>query len=59
MKTLQILFQKRQHLSWLNKEDWLGVLSDPTINPDVQSLRQILTYGIKGVAAYADHAEHS
>jgi len=34
-----------------------GILSDPTINPDIQSLRQILTYGIKGVAAYADHAE--
>ncbi|WGM90665.1 MAG: hydroxylamine reductase [Candidatus Bathyarchaeum tardum] len=34
----------------------VGVQSDPTTNPDIQSLRQILTYGIKGVAAYADHA---
>ncbi len=34
----------------------VGIQSDPTVNPDVQSLRQILTYGLKGVAAYADHA---
>jgi len=34
----------------------VGIKSDPTVNPDIQSLRQILTYGIKGVAAYADHA---
>jgi hydroxylamine reductase len=25
-------------------------------NPDIQSLKQILLYGLKGVAAYADHA---
>ena len=34
----------------------VGVKSDPTVNVDVQSLRQLLTYGIKGLAAYADHA---
>ena len=33
-----------------------GVKSNPNINPDVHSLQQLLTYGIKGVAAYADHA---
>ncbi|MDA8403926.1 MAG: hydroxylamine reductase [Desulfobacteraceae bacterium] len=33
-----------------------GVLADPDLNPDIRSLRDILTYGIKGVAAYADHA---
>lgn len=33
-----------------------GVKSDPGINPDILSLQQILTYGVKGVAAYADHA---
>ncbi len=33
-----------------------GVKSDPDIDPDVHSLQQILIYGIKGVAAYADHA---
>ncbi len=35
----------------------VGVLSDPGIAPDIRSLQQILTYGIKGVAAYADHAQ--
>ncbi|MEW6078965.1 MAG: hydroxylamine reductase [Thermodesulfobacteriota bacterium] len=34
----------------------VGVKSDPTVNPDILSLRELLTYGIKGVAAYADHA---
>ena len=34
----------------------VGVMSDPDLNPDIRSLREILTYGIKGVAAYADHA---
>ncbi|MCW4023260.1 MAG: hydroxylamine reductase [Candidatus Bathyarchaeota archaeon] len=35
----------------------VGILSNPALDPAIQSLRQILTYGIKGVAAYADHAE--
>lgn len=30
--------------------------ADPAVDPDIHSLRQIITYGIKGVAAYADHA---
>ncbi len=34
----------------------VGIHSDPTINPDILSLQQILIYGLKGVAAYADHA---
>ena len=33
-----------------------GIKSDPDANPDILSLQQILIYGIKGVAAYADHA---
>lgn len=35
----------------------VGVKSDPDIDPDIHSLQQILIYGIKGVAAYADHAQ--
>ena len=35
----------------------VGVKSDPDINPDIHSLQQILIYGLKGVAAYADHAQ--
>jgi len=34
----------------------VGVKSDPNIDPDILSLQQLLIYGIKGVAAYADHA---
>jgi len=30
---------------------------DAVINPDIQSLQDILLFGLKGVAAYADHAE--
>jgi hydroxylamine reductase len=34
----------------------VGMRSDPTVDADIRSLQEILTYGIKGVAAYADHA---
>ena len=34
----------------------VGVLS--TQNEDIRSLRELLTYGIKGLAAYAEHAAH-
>jgi len=34
----------------------VGIKSDPGVNPDILSLKELLTYGIKGVAAYADHA---
>ncbi|WP_272698688.1 hydroxylamine reductase [Desulfovibrio sp. Fe33] len=33
-----------------------GVDNDPEPNPDIKSLKHTLTYGLKGVAAYADHA---
>ncbi|MFZ0613910.1 MAG: hydroxylamine reductase [Desulfobacterales bacterium] len=35
----------------------VGVKSDPNANPDILSLKELLVYGLKGVAAYADHAE--
>ncbi|MGA6924571.1 MAG: hydroxylamine reductase [Desulfosarcina sp.] len=34
----------------------VGVKSDPTVNPDIHSLRELIVYGIKGLAAYTDHA---
>jgi hydroxylamine reductase len=34
----------------------VGVKADPTLDPDIHSLRELLVYGLKGVAAYADHA---
>jgi hydroxylamine reductase len=35
----------------------VGLKSDPTINPDILALQHTTLFGIKGVAAYADHAE--
>ncbi len=34
----------------------VGIKADPNVDPDILSLRELLVYGIKGVAAYADHA---
>ena len=34
-----------------------GVQADPSLDADIHSLQQLLTYGIKGIAAYADHAQ--
>ncbi len=34
----------------------VGVMADPKLNEDVRSLRELLTYGLKGLAAYAHHA---
>jgi hydroxylamine reductase len=33
-----------------------GIKSDPAVNEDLRSLHWLLTYGLKGVAAYAYHA---
>jgi hydroxylamine reductase len=33
-----------------------GLKSDPSIEPDILALQHILLFGVKGVAAYADHA---
>jgi hydroxylamine reductase len=35
----------------------VGVKSDPSIDPDIKSLQDTLIYGLKGIAAYADHAQ--
>jgi hydroxylamine reductase len=35
----------------------VGLKSDPTINPDVLSLQHTVIFGVKGIAAYADHAQ--
>ncbi|MBM4331811.1 MAG: hydroxylamine reductase [Deltaproteobacteria bacterium] len=35
----------------------VGLKSDPTLNPDILSLQHTLLFGIKGIAAYADHAQ--
>jgi hydroxylamine reductase len=35
----------------------VGLKSDPTVDPDMLALQHTLLFGIKGVCAYADHAE--
>lgn len=35
----------------------VGLKSDPTVNPDVLSLQHTVLFGLKGIAAYADHAQ--
>ncbi|MCP4539512.1 MAG: hydroxylamine reductase [Chloroflexi bacterium] len=34
----------------------VGIMADPDLNEDVRSLRELLIYGLKGLAAYTDHA---
>ncbi len=34
----------------------VGIMENPELNEDIRSLREILLYGLKGMAAYADHA---
>ena len=35
----------------------VGLKSDPSADPNILSLKHTLLYGVKGVSAYADHAE--
>jgi len=42
--------------SMLQKAASIGVLA--TENEDVRSLREMITYGVKGIAAYAEHAKN-
>ena len=41
---------------FVQKGATVGVIADPNLDEDVRSLRQLLTYGLKGLAAYTDHA---
>lgn len=40
----------------LSQAQKAGVMADQDMNDDIRSLREILLYGLKGMAAYADHA---
>jgi hydroxylamine reductase len=40
----------------VSQGETVGVMADERLNEDIRSLRELLTYGIKGLAAYADHA---
>jgi hydroxylamine reductase len=51
-------FKPEKTLQGLVKQgEAVGLKSDPTINPDILSLQHTLLFGLKGVAAYADHAQ--
>ncbi|SPD71786.1 Hydroxylamine reductase [uncultured Desulfobacterium sp.] len=41
----------------IRQGEGVGIKSDPSINTDIHSLQWVLTYGLKGVSAYADHAK--
>ena len=47
-------FQANGREALLQKAAGIGVLS--TANEDVRSLREMITYGLKGIAAYTEHA---
>jgi len=49
-------FTVDSRVSMLEKAASIGVLS--TANEDVRSLREMITYGLKGMAAYAEHAKN-
>ena len=34
----------------------VGIMADLNVNPDIRSLRELLIIGLKGLAAYTDHA---
>jgi hydroxylamine reductase len=52
------VFKPAARLGELIKQgEAVGIKSDPTIDPDILSLQHTLVFGIKGVAAYADHAQ--
>ncbi|MDY6874757.1 MAG: hydroxylamine reductase [Chloroflexota bacterium] len=40
----------------IKKGSTVGIMSDPNLDEDIRSLRELLTYGLKGLAAYVDHA---
>ena len=41
----------------LSQAAGVGLKADTNENPDIQSLKHTLQFGIKGIAAYADHAQ--
>ncbi|MBF0099404.1 MAG: hydroxylamine reductase [Desulfobacterales bacterium] len=52
-----VTFQPEKTIQGLIKQgETVGVQSDPTLDRNILSLRELLVYGLKGVAAYADHA---
>ena len=42
---------------WSSRERQVGLKSYPGDDPDILSLKHTVLFGIKGVSAYADHAQ--
>jgi hydroxylamine reductase len=52
------IFKPATSLEGLVKQaEAAGIKSDSTIDPDILSLQHVLIFGIKGLAAYTDHAQ--
>lgn len=52
------IFEPETTLDELVKQgEKVGLKSDPHIDPNILSLQHALLFGIKGIAAYADHAQ--
>lgn len=57
-KDSALKFQPEASLEGLLKQaKSAGLKADGSVNPDILSLQHILLFGVKGVAAYADHAQ--
>lgn len=50
------VFKVDSSAEMLEKASSVGIMS--TANEDIRSLRELVTYGIKGMAAYAEHANN-
>jgi len=48
--------EARTKQAYLQAAAGAGILADPDLDEDVRSLRELITYGLKGMAAYLDHA---
>ena len=55
--TLQYLKLETTKSALVEQGKTVGINSDPAINADLHSLQWLLTFGLKGVAAYAYHAD--
>ena len=52
------VFQPEKTKEALIKQgEGVGIKSDPTLDSDILSLQETMIYGMKGLAAYADHAQ--
>ena len=52
----EIVFSERDQAKLVAMGEQVGIRAKEGENEDIVSLRQILVFGLKGVAAYADHA---